>query len=245
LVTLESRLLWSGAIGVEAIDVVSEATSTRTVDADIEAAIDAEWQRQLDEAAARGFAIYDAPAFRLNGYEIAGDRISLRLATIPYRYHAAFKAIHTRSDLRDDHADRVLIADSVIRTADGQIVMHTVEKVVESETYLIGGTCSTSRIAITRGADLAAYVLDRVDAVTGLREGERAIGDLVALVQNEIGCVHAIFDVHTSLSASAMVARFAPGATSKALVVVPGERMRDWCLEARGYMRVLADCRCR
>lgn len=236
----ESRVLWAGRVPLAQVRVSAGTESTRAIEPAVEALIEAEWARQLADASAAGQTYYDAPAYRLNDFVANEAGIELRLGQVPYRVHAAMKRLHTDSRIAEEHTDRTLIVDSVLRTADRQFVLHQVEKVVETETYLIGGSCSVSRMTIGRSEDLVAYALDRVDAITGLRPGERELAAFIGLVQNEIGCVHAIFAVETLLTAADMRTRFVPGATSKALEIIPAAAMPGWIATARGYMAVMA-----
>jgi hypothetical protein len=226
-------------VPIPALTIVNETVSTRAVDSVIEEMIELEWQRQLDVAAKSGKTYYDAEGYRLNDFTVTGQGIELRLAPVAYRVHAAMKALHTRPEVRAEHLDRTVIVDSLIRTTDRCVVLHTVEKVVESETYMVGGSCSKSRMAIKSGDDLAAYALDRVDAVLGLAPAERELTALVALVQNEIGCVHTVFDVGLTLTSGELRERFRPGATSKALEILPLADYRSWLAGASGYMSVM------
>jgi hypothetical protein len=200
----------------------------------IESLIDSEWARQLERAAERGATYYDSETYRLNDFVAEGDRIVLNFAPAAYRIHAAMKAIHDDPRIGEEHVDRQVIVDSIVRTSDNCFVLHTVEKVVETETYLIGGSCSKSRTRIDSAADLAAYALDRVDHVLGLRESERDTGDFRGIVQNEIGCVHVIFDVRTKLTASALLDRFEPGPVSKAIEIIPESNVQQWIADAGG-----------
>jgi hypothetical protein len=227
-------------VPVSGISIVNEAVSTRAIDPVVEAMIDREWQRQVDLAARSGKTYYDAEGYRLNDFTATGQGIELRLAPIAYRIHATMKALHTRPEVRAEHLDHQVIVDSLVRTADRCVVLHAVEKVVETETYMIGGSCSKSRLAIDSGDDLAAYALDRVDAVLGLTPEERELMALVALVQNENGCVHTIFDVGLTLTSDELRAQFRPGPTTKALEIIPVAGYRNWLAAASGYMSVMA-----
>lgn len=223
------------------IAVVLDTESNRTIDPEIERLIESEWQRQLEAAVQRDVIYYDSESYRLNDFEIVDGEMVLHLAPGAYRVHAAMKAIHTNPRIGERHVDRQLIVDAIVHTGDGHVVLHTVEKVVETETYLVGGSCSKSRTVIESGADLVAYMLERVDSVLGLAADERVIGDLRGIVQNEIGCSHAIFDVFTSLKADEVQTRFQPGPTSKSVVIVRSSEILDWICGASGYMNVIED----
>jgi hypothetical protein len=195
--------------------------------------------RADDVAARSGATYYDSEGYRLNDFAITDAGIELHLAPIAYRVHAAMKAIHTTPGIRERHLDRQVIVDSLIHTSDHCVVLHTVEKVVETETYMIGGSCSKSRTWIETGQDLADYALDRVDSVLGLHPEERELTALVAIVQNEIGCVHTVFDVALALTSGEIRDRFRPGPTTKALEIIPANDYSDWLAAASGYMAVM------
>jgi hypothetical protein len=220
---------------------VHDVESNRTVDPDIELLIEREWQRQLERAAARGATYYDSETYRLNDFAEEGNSIVLYLAPAAYRIHAAMKAIHDDPRIAEEHFDRQIVVDSIVRTMDDYFVLHSVEKVVETETYLIGGSCSKSRTVIESASDLVVDLLNHVDRVLGLDESERAIGDLRGIVQNEIGCVHVIFDVRVTLTSNELWERFVPGPVSKAIEVVPQQDIQQWIADASGYMRVMSD----
>lgn len=236
---MKSAVIWQGSVPTEAIAVVLDSTSNRLIEPAVEAMIDAEWQRQLVDAMSRGMSYFDSEAYRVNSVAASETGIELHLASSPYRIHATMKILHGDSRVTAAHLDRHLIVDAILRTADDTIVVQNVSKVVEEETYLIGGSCSKSRIAIINAADLAVYLLDRVDSVTGLQADEREIADVCGIVDNEIGCRHLIYTVLTSLDSNQIQRRFETHATTQSLTFVPVTEWASWTKKASGYVQVL------
>jgi hypothetical protein len=235
----QSHVILQGAFTPGNIILRHDDCSNRVLDPVVEAKIEAEWSRQQDAARQRGLTLFDSASYRLNSFHPEGDQLTLHLAMMPYRVHAAMKSLFRDPAVRDEHLDKVLVVDALLRTVDDYFVFVTVEKVVEEPTSLIGGTCSDSRMPIGTSPDLFAYSLERVRAVIRVENDALAIPRLMGLVQNEIGYVHAIFDVRLGIDHKQAQAAFTPAYGKTALMTVHRRAMPDFLAASHGYVRAL------
>jgi hypothetical protein len=235
----QSHVILQGSFAPGNIALRHDDRSNRARDPAVEAKIEAEWARQQDAARQRGLTLFDSASYRLNTFRAEGDRVTLQLAMMPYRVHAAMKSLYRDPAVRDEHQDKALVVDALLRTKDDYFVFVTVEKVVEEPTSLIGGTCSDSRMPICSSSDLFAYSLERVRAVIRVADDALAIPHLLGLVQNEIGYVHAIFDVRLGLDHRQAQAAFTPAYGKTALITVHRREMPEFLAASHGYVRAL------
>lgn len=147
-------------------------------------------------------------------------RLSLELAPGHYRTHAAMKSFYDNPRVTEQYFDKTLVADSLIRSTDDKYILGKVDKVAERAVYLIGGTCAKSRVTITSAADLFEFARQRVSEVLNVAESSVATSALVGLVQNEIGCIHAIFDTQVALSSDEIMTSFQPNNSVDELITV-------------------------
>jgi hypothetical protein len=75
-----------------------------------------------------------------------------------------------------------------------------------------------------------------------LRTGEERIevGQLLGLIQNEVGCVHAIFDVQVDANSEEILQRFVPGNGVAGLEVVPAGDVVRFLQHGEGYVPSVA-----
>ncbi len=212
--------------------------SSRFRDAEVDALVEAEWESQLTRARAAGTPYADNPAYRLEDVEADGDRAVLTVATEPYRVHAAMKVLHDHPAVTEAHVDRILVADGVVRTRDGVVVLQRLPKVAGTSTELVGSTCAPHLRPITTGADLACYLAERVAGALVLDRSRVRVGPLLGLVFHEVGCVCAVYDVEVDADLEEVrVGHPMP----EVLLAVPPESLRARLAAEGGYLPAVAD----
>ena len=183
---------------------VRTSVSTRRRDAEVDALVEAEWAAQLTRARAAGTPYADNPAYRLEAAAADGDRAVLTLASEPYRVHAAMKTLHDHPAITEAHHDRTLVADGLVRTRDGVVVLQRLPKVTGTATELVGSTCAPHLHRIETGADLSGYLAGRVARALAVELEAVRVGALLGLVLHEVGCVCAVYDVDVDAEFAAM-----------------------------------------
>ena len=238
--SIPSRVILAGSFTPDHIEIRHDAISNRLVDPALEADIDAEWARQLELASQRGLTLYDASVYRLNTLSPQDNALTLHLAPVPYRIHATMKTLHTDPRIREGHVDKVLIADAMIRTCDDFYLFAHIRKLVEDTIYLIGGSCTPERQILANATDLWNYMRSKIDLI--LRTGEQRIevGSLIGFIQNEVGCVHAIFDTRVDATHDEILRRFQPGNGVGGLEPVPAPEVVAFLESGQGYVPSVA-----
>jgi len=239
-VSILSHVLCSGMFFPNHIVVTHDAKSERVILPDLDALIDQEWARQQELARERGLPLYDANVYRLNDVTAGDDGLALHLAPEPYRAHATMKTLHVMPMIQDEHVDRVLVADALIRTRDNMFLFGHIQKLIETRTYLIGSTCTPERQVIATASDLWKYILQRVDLVLGIGQKRIWVGPLLGFVQDEVGCVHAIFDTEVDATHEEILERFQPGNGVGGLECVPADQLLPFLEAGEGYVPAVA-----
>lgn len=98
--------------------------STMEVPAEVQGEVDRVWGEALEARQREGKSLFDGPMVRLEGWEVEGDRLRLRVSRTSYRY---FYVLHmVRTDLREAYpqaaANPVGISAALV-TADGQFLL--------------------------------------------------------------------------------------------------------------------------
>lgn len=229
------RAVLRGAWSASAVDVVT-IESSRAVEAEVEQAVATVWADQRRVAHQRGLRLEDAPAYRLEHHACREGRLELGLALEPYRVHSAMKVLHRDPRVQSRHHDRILVADALVTSADGQVLLLRAPKPTGVELQLVGGTASPAQRAIACAEDLFLFARERVlralDGTRGLVE----VREVRGLVEHEVGCVNVVIDVQLAVPAAEVLAR--DGAE---LVVVPATSLREFLRDAPGYLPAVAD----
>lgn len=221
--------------------VISTGQSNRTVNVAIEARIEELWAEQLETARQKGLQLYDSQAYRLNACQQDTGHISLELALINYKIHAAMKALHNEPNVHEEHFDKTLVADSLVKTSDNKYVFMHVRKVVEDTVYLVGGTCAESRMAIHASYDFFAFMKAKIADILNVPESAIHVSLLFGLIQNEVGCVNAIFDTQVDLSSQDIINAFVPRNGVNDLVMVDAASVKSYVAKAEGYVAAVAE----
>ncbi len=221
-------------------DVVEIRTgeSSRRRDPGVEVLLDAEWNAQLARARAGRTPYADNPAYRLEDAVGDGPRAVLTLATERYRVHAAMKVLHAHPAVTEDHHDRLLVADGLVRTRDGLVVLQRLPKVTGTTTELVGSTCAPHLCAIDSGPDLAGYLAQRVAGALAVDADVVRVGRLLGLVLHEVGCVCAVYAVDLTTTFDEVAAGHP---RPEVLVPVPEVALRAWLTAEGGYLPAVAD----
>jgi hypothetical protein len=217
---------------------VRTGESSRLRDAEVDALVEAEWAAQLARARAAGTPYADNPAYRLEAVETDGDRAVLTLASEPYRVHAAMKVLHDHPAVTEAHGDRILVADGIVRTRDGAVVLQRLPKVAGTATELVGSTCAPHVWPITTGADLTDYLAARVARGLVVEPARVRVGPLLGLVLHEVGCVCAVWDVVVDADLEEVRAGHP---MPEVLLAVPPESLRERLAAEGGYLPAVAD----
>jgi len=238
--SIPSRVTLSGSFSPDQVTIRHDPVSDRIIHPELEAKLDREWERQQRLAAERGVTLYDAPVYRLNAHHLHGDTLTLHLAPEPYRIHSTLKALHNDRLIREDHVDKVLIADALIRTRDDVYLFAHIRKLVEHTTYLIGGSCTPERQILTTSTDLWNYMRSKIDLILRTGEARIQVGMLLGFIQNEVGCIHAIFDTEVDATYEEILEHFQPGNGVGGLECVPAERLVPFLESGEGYVPAVA-----
>ncbi len=237
----KSHVLLKAEFLVDQVDITSTLTSNRLINPSIESAIEQEWVRQLKIAAQKRIHLYDSEAYRLNMFQTEAGRLDLELAPVSYKVHAAMKNLYNDARITEQHLDRTLVADSIIKTMDGKCVLGKVNKIAENAVYLIGGTCAKSRMEITCGADFFNFTRKRASEILCIAESAVSIQRLIGIVQNEVGCVNAIFDTRVALLSSEVVGAFQPNNGVSELIMIDEAKIAAYLAESEEYVTAVAD----
>lgn len=214
---------------------VRHGSSSRVVDPAIERLVDEVWSAQLADAAARGLPLGDAPAYRLERAVERGDVLELTLALEPYRVHSALKTLHRDPRVRLEHHDRMLVADGLVRTADGHYLLLSTPKVTGVELQLVGGTASPAQRELRTADDLFGFMTQRVVRALDVAEAEVDVRGIVGLVEQDIGCVNAVFDVRLGVAADRVSVR-----DGSELVAVPAADLPGFLTAGPAYLPSVA-----
>jgi hypothetical protein len=236
----DSYVTLGGVFSAEQVDIIYTPISNRLTSYPIESAIENAWAIQLEAAKQKGMQLYDSEAYRLNAFQVRAGRLGLELAPISYKIHAAMKSLHGDPRISEQHLDKTLVVDSLLKTMDGKYIFGKVDKVVESAVCLIGGSCAKSRVEISSTADLFKYAQIRAAQVLGIAGSIVTINDLIGLIQNEVGCVNAIFDTTVALTADSILDTFHPSNAVSDLIVVDESRLGAYLAKGDGYIVAVA-----
>ncbi len=217
---------------------VRTGESSRRRDPEVEALLDAEWAAQLARARAHRTPYADNPAYRLEDAVGDGPRAVLTLATERYRVHAAMKVLHAHPAVSEEHHDRLLVADGLVRTSDGLVVLQRLPKLTGTTTELVGSTCAPHLRAIDSGADLTGYLTRRVAGALAVDADVVRVGRLLGLVLHEVGCVCAVHGVNLTMTFHEVAAGHP---TPDVLVAVPEAGLRAWLTAEGGYLPAVAE----
>jgi hypothetical protein len=237
---LESYISLKGKFTADQVQVTYTPTSNRLIDPSIEASLEKLWSQQLKAAEQKGMKLYDSEAYRLNSFQSSLGYLNLELAPVNYRTHAAMKSFYGNPQLTERYFDKTFVADSLIKANDGKYILGKVDKVVERATYLIGGTCAKSRVEIANALDLFEYARKRVSGILSIAESKVLADTLMGIIQNEIGCVHVIFDARVALSSNEIIAAFQPNNGVSELVVIDEVDITAYLARSEGYVAAVA-----
>ena len=209
--------------------------SSRLVEPVVEALVDRVWAEQCAAGELIGWPLHDAPAYRVESVRTNGGRLDLGLASEPYRVHSAMKLLHADPRVTPAHHDRVLVVDSLVRTADDAHLLVRMPKVTGFELQLIGGTATPEQQVIETPADLATFALHRVGLALEGAAGLSVEG-VLGVVEHLVGCVNLVLDVRTTASAREVSAR----GRRELHVVAPGG-LEAYLRGSPGYLPAVAD----
>ena len=239
--TPKSYVLLKDRVAPDQVQVTYTPISNRPIDPSIEDSLEKIWLQHLKAARQKGMKLHDSEAYRLNAFQSHSGHLSLELAPVNYRTHAAMKSFYDNPQLSERYFDKTLVADSLIRTVDGKYIFGKVDKVAEHATYLIGGTCAKYRVEIANASDLFEFARNRVGEVLNIAKSKIIVGNLMGIIQNEIGCVHAIFDTQVALSSDEIMKNFRPNSGVSELVAIDEADVAAYLARSEGYVAAVAD----
>lgn len=236
---LRSRLLLKDTFSSEQIDIVL-APSNRTTTPQFEQQIEDTWGRQLVKAQRRGDQLWDTEAYRLNNFSVQDGRLQLELATVAYRVHSALKELHSEPRISEKHADKLLVADALVRTNDGMYIVARVDKVSEQAVVLLGGSCTKGRLPKLNSKALFDFAVDRLATVLNVSKKSLEPPVLKGVILNEVGSAHLIFEVAASCSSEDLAQNFISNNGISELIFVKESDLPQFLASADGYIKETA-----
>jgi 8-oxo-dGTP pyrophosphatase MutT (NUDIX family) len=170
--------------------------------------IERAWRAAMGAAEARGVRLFDGPMARLDGYEVVGERLVLRLSRTSYRMFVGTNQQRAlgRWGYGPETLANPLGLSAALVTGDGKLIFGRRSGRVFYHPGLLHPVAGT--LEPQEREDPVAGMAREIAEETGLGAGEYKIVGLLGMVEDvALGQPEAVFDVRTKLSAAEVVAR--------------------------------------
>lgn len=213
------QVLFSGQWNSDSVSV-SETTSSRVIDQNLESVAKETWQKMLREAFATSRKLWDSEIYRLEATEISEQGLSLSFSTIPFSIRLALNK-HTEQikHLGDTYAPKGLYTSCLVTTLDNRhVFIEKSDKYFTSKKYAwVGGVLSKTEKEILSGEDLFGVTKTEVKEELGISEEDVTSIKLLSGFLSENWNVCLLFMVHLNLTALELQERFAKNSDGEAV----------------------------
>lgn len=151
--------------------------------ADYDALVAGAWAGRVEAAAARGHRLWDGTHYRFLDIAEAAEGMRIRLGTVPFRYLATRRVLHSEPCARDLPPTHHISTAAMLRTADGHYVFG--KRAINGAIDLIGGGLQPEEgVAPCFEANLYKEIAEELGIGRGALGGAEGLGIVLSTTSN-------------------------------------------------------------